>query len=191
MLTSKPLLSWFSYQIPSQNVVKKMFCVKKVTKLPDLTVFGWFSELRDIEAKRREGAYVTSCFPFLYYWFTQSKPAPLSHIHSCTLIPTFLPFQLQSSRNWPGPGKSSSVIWWRGKVILLNLKRGCDETSCLKSFSGDKQFRLVVSRNSPGPGMSSSGDWKIPVSDFGWTKSSQKSLSLNKLFYAPVVRLYH
>jgi hypothetical protein len=26
------------YGIPSQNFVKKMFCAKKVTKLPDLTV---------------------------------------------------------------------------------------------------------------------------------------------------------
>jgi hypothetical protein len=26
------------YGVPSQNFVKKMFCAKKVTKLPDLTV---------------------------------------------------------------------------------------------------------------------------------------------------------
>jgi hypothetical protein len=42
-------------------------------------------------------------------------------------------FRLVVSRNWPGPGKSSSVIRWRRKVILLNLKRGFDEASCLKS----------------------------------------------------------
>jgi hypothetical protein len=34
-------------------------------------------------------------------------------------------------------GKSSSVIWWRCKVILLNLKSRIDETNCLKSSSGD------------------------------------------------------
>ncbi len=106
-------------------------------------------------------------------------------------LPKPIKFRLTTSWNWPGPGKSSSVIWWRRKVILLNLERGFDETSYLKSSSWDKQFRLVVSRNSPGPGQSSSGDWKIPVSDFGWTKSSQKSLSHTKLFYAPLVRLYH
>ncbi len=55
------------------------------------------------------------------------------------------------------------VIWWRRKVILLNLKGGVDETSCLKSFSGDKWFRLAVSQNWPGPGKTSSGDWKITV----------------------------
>jgi hypothetical protein len=37
-----------------------------------------------------------------------------------------------TSQNWPGPGKSSSVIWWRGKVNLLNLKKGFDEFICLK-----------------------------------------------------------
>jgi hypothetical protein len=100
-------------------------------------------------------------------------------------------FRFTTSRNRPGPRKSSSVIWWRRKVILLNLKKGFDETSCLKSSSGDKLFRLVISRNWPGPGKSSSGDFKITVSDFGWTKSSQKSLSRTKLFYAPLVRLYH
>jgi hypothetical protein len=26
------------YGVPSQNIAKKMFCAKKVTKLPDLTV---------------------------------------------------------------------------------------------------------------------------------------------------------
>ncbi len=71
------------------------------------------------------------------------------------------------------------------------MKRGFDEASCLKSSSGDKRFRLVVSRNWSGPGKSSSGDWKIAESDFGWTKSSQKSLSRWKGFYAPLVRWYH
>jgi hypothetical protein len=55
---------------------------------------------------------------------------------------------------------------------LLNLQRGFDEASSLKSSSGDKRFRLVVSRNRPDPGKSSSGDWKIAESDFGWPKSS-------------------
>jgi hypothetical protein len=36
-----------------------------------------------------------------------------------------------------------------------------------------------------------SGDKKIQESDFGWTKSSQKSLSRWKWFYAPLVRLYY
>ncbi len=36
--------------------------------------------------------------------------------------------RLVINRNWPGPGKSSSVIQWRRKVILLNLKRGFAET---------------------------------------------------------------
>ncbi len=52
-------------------------------------------------------------------------------------------------RNWLVPGKSS---------ILLNLQRGFDEASCLKSSSGDKRFRLVISRNWSGPGKSSSGE---------------------------------
>jgi hypothetical protein len=30
------------YGVPSHNFVKKMFCAKKVTKLPDLTVTTWF-----------------------------------------------------------------------------------------------------------------------------------------------------
>ncbi len=73
------------------------------------------------------------------------------------------------------------------------MKRGFDEASCLKSSSGDKRFRLVVSRNwsGPGTGKSSSGDWKIAESDFGWTKSSQKSLCRWKWFSAPLVRWYH
>ncbi len=29
------------YGVPSHNFVKKMFCAKKVTKLPDLTVVYW------------------------------------------------------------------------------------------------------------------------------------------------------
>ncbi len=65
------------------------------------------------------------------------------------------------------------------------------ETSCLNSSSGDKRFRLVISWNCPCPGKSSSRDWKTAESDFGWTKSSQKSLSCWKWFYAPLVRLYH
>ncbi len=32
-------------------------------------------------------------------------------------------FRLMTSRNWPGPGKSSSVIWGRRKVILLKLPK--------------------------------------------------------------------
>jgi hypothetical protein len=67
-------------------------------------------------------------------------------------------FRLVVSRNWPGPDKSSSVIRWRGKVILPNLKRGFDKASCLKSSSGDMRFRFVVSRNWPGSGKSSYGD---------------------------------
>jgi hypothetical protein len=39
------------------------------------------------------------------------------------------------------------MIWWHRKVIFLYLKRGSDETSCLKSSSGDEWFRLVQSRN--------------------------------------------
>jgi hypothetical protein len=31
---------------------------------------------------------------------------------------------MRNSRNWPGPGKSSSVIWGHRKVILFNPKRG-------------------------------------------------------------------
>ncbi len=76
------------------------------------------------------------------------------------------------SRNRPGPGKSSSGIRWRRKVILPNLQRGFDVASCLKSSSGDTRFRLVVSRNWPDSGKSSYGDWKIAEIDFGWTKSS-------------------
>jgi hypothetical protein len=43
MLTSKAFFHKFftrkKYGVPSHNFVKKMFCAKKVTKLPDLTVF--------------------------------------------------------------------------------------------------------------------------------------------------------
>ncbi len=59
-------------------------------------------------------------------------------------------FRLTTSRNRPGPDMSSSAIWWRRKVIFVNLKSGFDKTSCLKSPSGDKRSRLVVSRNCPG-----------------------------------------
>ena len=42
MLTSKAIFCEFptrkKYGVPSHNFVKKMFCGKKVTKLPDLTV---------------------------------------------------------------------------------------------------------------------------------------------------------
>ncbi len=42
MPTSKPLFYEFTtrkkYWVPSQNFGKKMFCAKKVTKLPDLAV---------------------------------------------------------------------------------------------------------------------------------------------------------
>ncbi len=69
-------------------------------------------------------------------------------------------FRLKKNRNRPSPGKSSSVIFWRRKVILLNLKTGIDETSCPKSSSGEKRFRLVVSRNCPGPrGLKNRGKW--------------------------------
>ncbi len=59
----------------------------------------------------------------------------------------------QGLTNPSGLGKSSSVIWWRWEVFLLNLKTGFDETSWLKSSSGDK---LVVSRNCPDSDKSSS-----------------------------------
>ncbi len=72
-------------------------------------------------------------------------------------------FRIMTSRNRPGPGKSSSVVWWPRKVILLNMKSGFDETSWLKSSSGDKRFRLVVSRNCSGP-----------VSHLPGTKKSRK-----------------
>ncbi len=68
------------------------------------------------------------------------------------------------------------------KVIFGNLKSEFDETNCLK-LSGNKQSRLYVSRNCPGTGKSFSGDWKIAEIDFGWTKSSQKSLNRWKWFY--------
>jgi hypothetical protein len=74
-----------------------------------------------------------------------------------------------TSRSQPGPGKSSSVIKWHRKVILLNLKSGFDETSCLKSSSRDKQFKLVESLNCPGP-----------ISHLPGTENSQKSLKLLK-----------
>jgi len=42
MPTSKPLSYVFTtrkkYGVPSKNFVKKMFCAKKVTKLPNLTI---------------------------------------------------------------------------------------------------------------------------------------------------------
>jgi len=79
-------------------------------------------------------------------------------------------FHLMTSRNPPGPGKSSSMISWLRKVILLNLKSGFDETSCLKSSSGDKRFRLFVSQNCLGPGKSSSGDWKSQ--QLAWVRQS-------------------
>jgi hypothetical protein len=51
MLTSEPLFSWIFYQVKNIGYLhkiwwKKMFCAKKVTKLPDLTVtvtlcLGW------------------------------------------------------------------------------------------------------------------------------------------------------
>jgi hypothetical protein len=107
--------------------------------------------------------------------------APVSH------LPRFVDAVRWLTGAWPNPacrkpesarpGKSSSGIRWSRKVILPNLQIGFDEASCLKSSSWNTRFRLVVSRNRPDSGKSSSGDWKIAESDFGWTKSSQKSLS--------------
>ncbi len=78
-----------------------------------------------------------------------------NHGRWLTQLPGPGQFRLKTSRSRPGPGKSSSMISWLRKVILLNLKSGFDETSYLKSSSGDKRLRLVVSRNCLGPGKSS------------------------------------
>ncbi len=65
------------------------------------------------------------------------------------------PFRLFKSRIWPGPGQSSSVIWWRRKMTYQDLmtsgshfansefaysERGSDETRCLKSSSRDERW---------------------------------------------------
>ena len=68
--------------------------------------------------------------------------------------------RLTTSRNRPAP--------------VSHLPRFVD---AVRWLTGACRFRLVVSRNRPDSGKSSSGDWKIAESDFGWTKSSQKSLS--------------
>ncbi len=116
------------------------------------------------------------------------------------------------SRNWPSPGKSYSGVTKSRKMTYQGLANsglwqagiGLSPVSTLAKFEKriwwsqlpkvifrGKWFRLVVSRNWSGPGKSSSGDWKIAESDFGWTKSSQKSLSRWKGFYASLVRWYH
>jgi hypothetical protein len=68
--------------------------------------------------------------------------------------------RLTTSRNRPAP--------------VSHLPRFVD---AVRWLTGACRFQLVVSRNRPDSGKSSSGDWKIAESDFGWTKSSQKSLS--------------
>ncbi len=74
-------------------------------------------------------------------------------------------FRLTTSRNWTGPGqlaKSEKRIWWHqlSKVIFRGQAiPTCDKPEVLIWFSGDR---------------------KITDSDFGWTKSSQKSLSRTK-----------
>ncbi len=121
-------------------------------------------------------------------------------------------FRLVLSRNWPNPGKSSSGVTKSRKMTYRGLANsglwqariGLSLVSHLAKFEKRiwwSQLPKVIFRGQAipacrkpelvGPGKSSSGGWKIAESDFGWTKSSQKSLSRWKGFYAPLVRWYH
>ena len=65
------------------------------------------------------------------------------------------PGQFWLMTSWNGLGPAKSHLIFLDLVILVNLEKGSDETSCLRTSSWDKQFRLVLSRNWPGPGKSS------------------------------------
>ena len=87
---------------------------------------------------------------------------PVSQCHSVTAFVPAQEFLKMTYLEWRNRGR-----WLTGNSEITE-----------NYLPGPNQFRLTR----PGPGKSSSGDWKITVSDFGWTKSSQKSLSRTKFF---------
>ena len=86
-------------------------------------------------------------------------------------FPRFFSPRKMTYRNLANSGFRQAGI---GQAPVSHLPRFVD---AVRWLTGACRFRLVVSRNRPDYGKSSSGDWKIAESDFGWTKSSQKSLS--------------